>query len=340
MSPPGQPDDDRPVEVPTDDAVPRRVVIPESTTPNLDAPDDTTPLRLRRGVPGPPRPGAVTADAFGTAALRAAVLGAWRVSPARLREDANTEEDHARGYYRDRVVVELAQNAADAATRAGVPGRLLLRLARTEGDRLVLVAANTGAPLDADGVASLASMRASAKRDDARAVGRFGVGFAAVRSVADEISVLSTTGGLRFSVADTAELLAESAAGQPGAGRRGAPPRPFPAGAPAPVPRGGRPADRLRHRGGPGAAGRGRGRRGPLAPARRGRPAAARAAGPGRDRGRRRHRPGPAAGGRRGALDGRDGGGRAAPGPDGRPPGGGAFRPGVAGHVGAPRGWS
>ena len=109
----------------------------------------------------------MTADAFGTAALRAAVLGAWRVSPARLREDANTEEDHARGYYRDRVVVELAQNAADAATRAGVPGRLLLRLARTEGDRLVLVAANTGAPLDADGVASLVSMRASAKRDDA-----------------------------------------------------------------------------------------------------------------------------------------------------------------------------
>ena len=157
----------------------------------------------------------MTADAFGTAALRAAVLGAWRVSPARLREDANTEEDHARGYYRDRVVVELAQNAADAATRAGVPGRLLLRLARTEGDRLVLVAANTGAPLDADGVASLVSMRASAKRDDARAVGRFGVGFAAVRSVSDEISVLSTTGGLRFSVADTAELLAESSEDNP-----------------------------------------------------------------------------------------------------------------------------
>jgi len=167
----------------------------------------------------------VTADAFGTAALRAAVLGAWRVSPARLREDANTEEDHARGYYRDRVVVELAQNAADAATRAGVPGRLLLRLARTDGDRLVLVAANTGAPLDADGVASLVSMRASAKRDDARAVGRFGVGFAAVRSVSDEISLLSTTGGVRFSLLDASELLAEASASNAGLAdevRRGA----------------------------------------------------------------------------------------------------------------------
>jgi hypothetical protein len=157
----------------------------------------------------------VTPDPFGTAALRAAALGAWRASPARLREDANVEEDHARGYYRDRVVVELAQNAADAATRAGVEGRLLLRLTHADeetGPRAVLVAANTGEPLDAEGVASLASMRASAKRDGSGAVGRFGVGFAAVRAVSDEISVLSTTGGVRFSAADTAALLGDAAA--------------------------------------------------------------------------------------------------------------------------------
>ena len=162
----------------------------------------------------------MTSDAFDTAALRAAVLEAWRASAARLREDANTEEDHARGYYRDRVLVELAQNASDAAARAGVPGRLLLRLAATEGGA-VLVAANTGAPLDAAGVASLASMRASAKHGTAGAggpalVGRFGVGFAAVRAVADEISVLSTAGGVRFSLADTRELLARASADVPG----------------------------------------------------------------------------------------------------------------------------
>ena len=148
----------------------------------------------------------MTADVFGAAGLRAGVLGTWRASPPRLREDANTEEDHARGYYRDRVIVELAQNAADAAARAGVPGRLLLRLTHEDGVP-VLVAANTGVPLDAAGVASLASMRASAKREG-RSVGRFGVGFAAVRAVADEVVVLSTTGGVRFSLADTAALLA------------------------------------------------------------------------------------------------------------------------------------
>jgi len=160
----------------------------------------------------------VTPDPFGTAALRAAVLGAWRASPARLREDANVEEDHARGYYRDRVVVELAQNAADAATRAGVPGRLLLRLGHTDDGSAVLVAANTGEPLDAAGVASLASMRASSKRAGDGVVGRFGVGFAAVRAVADEVSVLSTSGGVRFSLRDTAALLDEAAAEVPALG--------------------------------------------------------------------------------------------------------------------------
>lgn len=162
----------------------------------------------------------MTTDAFGTAALRGAVLEAWRASPARLREDANTEEDHARGYYRDRVLVELAQNAADAATRAGVAGRLLLRLATTDDGTVVLVAANTGAPLDAAGVASLASLRASAKRDaGGGTVGRFGVGFAAVRAVSDEVTVCSTTGAVRFSLADTRVALEQTAALEAAQGR-------------------------------------------------------------------------------------------------------------------------
>src|SRR5690606_32001817 len=87
------------------------------------------------------RPAAEGADPFGTVQLRRGVLDAWAASPARFREDANAEEDLALGGYRDRLVVELAQNAADAAARAGVPGRL--RLTLRDG---VLVAANTGEP--------------------------------------------------------------------------------------------------------------------------------------------------------------------------------------------------
>lgn len=135
-------------------------------------------------------------DPFDTATLRRRVLSAWTASPARFREDANAEEDLVRGAYRDRLVVELAQNAADAAVRAGVPGRLLLRL-----DGMTLTAANIGAELDAPGVEALSTLRASAKRDDdaAATVGRFGVGFAAVLAVTDAPAVLSRSGGVRWS---------------------------------------------------------------------------------------------------------------------------------------------
>lgn len=143
-----------------------------------------------------------TADPFGTAALRAAVLDAWRASPTRFREDANVEEDYALGAYRDRLVVELAQNASDAARVGGVGGRLLLRL-----DDEGLTAANVGAPLDRAGVESLAAMRASSKSADA--VGRFGVGFAAVLAVSDAPEVRSRNGGVRFDRSATSELLRE-----------------------------------------------------------------------------------------------------------------------------------
>ena len=54
--------------------------------------------------------------------------------------------------------------------------------------------ANTGAPLDAAGVSALAALRASAKRDDARSVGRFGVGFAAVLALSDAPRVVTVHG--------------------------------------------------------------------------------------------------------------------------------------------------
>src|SRR5215213_4602971 len=159
-------------------------------------------------------------DPFHTAAQRTRVLTAWAASPARFREDANVEEDLVRGGYRDRLVIELAQNAADAARRAGVPGRLRLELA---GD--LLRAANTGAPLDGAGVLALATLRASAKRDEAGTVGRFGVGFAAVLAVSDEPAVVSASGGVRFSAsASRSELAALPALADELARREGAVP--------------------------------------------------------------------------------------------------------------------
>lgn len=135
------------------------------------------------------------------------MLASWAASPARFREDANAEEDLVLGGYRDRVIVELAQNAADAAARAGNRGRLRLSLEAGE-----LRAANTGTPLDAAGVESLSTLRASSKRDDVSSpAGRFGVGFAAVLAVSDEPSIVSTSGGVRWSRADTVAAVREIA---------------------------------------------------------------------------------------------------------------------------------
>jgi hypothetical protein len=145
-------------------------------------------------------------DPYGTAAIRERVLAAWSAAPARFREDANAEEDHARGGYRDRVIIELAQNAADAAARAGVPGRI--RFTLHDG---VLTAANTGAPLDAAGVEALSTLRASAKRDETASAGRFGVGFAAVVAVSNEPSIVSrvpTLRGVVWSAAETRSAIA------------------------------------------------------------------------------------------------------------------------------------
>ncbi len=138
------------------------------------------------------------ADPFGTARLRESTLRAWRDSPTRLIEDTNVERDLRVGAYRDRLFVELAQNAADAAMAQGTPGKI--RVSLVDGE---LRFANTGAPLDARGVASLASLRASGKTGDT--VGRFGVGFAAVRTVSDAPSVVSTSGGVLFSAEKTRE---------------------------------------------------------------------------------------------------------------------------------------
>ncbi|HEY0871217.1 MAG TPA: hypothetical protein VGD55_12525 [Acidothermaceae bacterium] len=127
------------------------------------------------------------------------MLASWAASPARFREDANAEEDLVLGGYRDRVLIELAQNAADAAGRAGVRGRLRFDLDSADA---VLRASNTGAPIDAAGVESASTLRASSKRDQGSsgAVGRFGVGFAAVLAVTDEPSIVATEGSVTWSL--------------------------------------------------------------------------------------------------------------------------------------------
>ena len=85
------------------------------------------------------------------------------------------------------------------ADRGSAPDRWARRAAGGEHRRAA----------DAAGVAALASLRASAKRDDAGSVGRFGVGFAAVLAVSDAPRVVTRRGGVAFSAASTAEAVRE-----------------------------------------------------------------------------------------------------------------------------------
>ncbi|WLP93176.1 ATP-binding protein [Gordonia sp. NB41Y] len=136
-----------------------------------------------------------TPDRFGAAALREATVAAWRDSPTRLAEDAAAEADLATVGYRDRLVVELVTNAADAAHLGGVAGHVAIW-----ADGATLHIANTGAPLTESGVRSLTALRVSAK-DPAGTdgvVGRFGVGFSATATVADRVEIRSGPGSIVF----------------------------------------------------------------------------------------------------------------------------------------------
>jgi hypothetical protein len=141
----------------------------------------------RRRRPGAGRHGrraAVVGDPFGTAALRAAVLDAWAASPTASARTPTPRRTCGSAGTPTPGWSSWRRTPRDAARAAGVPGRLALALVELPG-RVELRVANTGAPLDAAGVAALASLRASAKRDDSGAVGLFGVGFAAVLPLSD-----------------------------------------------------------------------------------------------------------------------------------------------------------
>ncbi len=154
-------------------------------------------------------------DPFDTVAIRHAVLESWRLSGTRLAEDAAAEADLVEIGYRDRLLTELAANAADAAIDDGA-------LCVWAGPDNTLHVANTGVPLSASGVAALSALRVSAKtRDPDRSahvsVGRFGVGFSAVASVGVEVAIRSAHGGVVFGTRRTAEALVDAGIASGGA---------------------------------------------------------------------------------------------------------------------------
>jgi len=119
-------------------------------------------------------------------------LSAYLAQPRDAAEHFETENEALSGAYAYRQLFELIQNAADAILESGEPtGRIEVCLKAKQ-----LLAANTGAPLNRDGIIALLNARSSSKRG--AQIGRFGIGFKSLLKLGGNVELHSRPLGLRF----------------------------------------------------------------------------------------------------------------------------------------------
>ena len=118
-------------------------------------------------------------------------LEAYSKQPSLVVEQANLEQDAARGGYASRQIVELIQNSADQIAKRG-SGRILIHLTGRN-----LYCADDGEPLTEDGARALLFSHLSPKRQT-NEIGRFGVGFKSVLGVSHRPTVFSRSGSIQF----------------------------------------------------------------------------------------------------------------------------------------------
>ena len=127
-------------------------------------------------------------------------LESYRNQPNNLREDANQEENTARGGYANRQLFELVQNSADSLAKS--EGEYIwVRLTPTH-----LYCADNGRPIDKSGARALLFSHLSLKRGTDQ-IGRFGIGFKSVLGVTDTPEFFSRAGSFRFDRDWSANLL-------------------------------------------------------------------------------------------------------------------------------------
>lgn len=117
----------------------------------------------------------------------------YKLSPERLIAEYRREREVTRGYH-GREILELLQNAADAARNIGVPGRVRI-VVMPYG----LVMGNTGLPFNTGGVQSLQTANLSPKRQrEAVVIGDKGLGFRSILNWTDSPLISSGELGLAF----------------------------------------------------------------------------------------------------------------------------------------------
>ena len=117
----------------------------------------------------------------------------YRLSPGHLVAEYRREREITRGYH-GREILELLQNAGDAARRAGEAGRVRL-LITSSG----MVMGNTGRPFEKGGVESLQTANLSPKRErEAVVIGDKGLGFRSILNWTDSPLISSGELGIAF----------------------------------------------------------------------------------------------------------------------------------------------
>lgn len=132
----------------------------------------------------------------------------YKSNPDDIQEHVATERRVTESGYLDRQINEIIQNSSDAITRGR---RSKYHWAGEENARIEIIltndclyAANTGAPLDEDGLKTLLQANISEKENQ---IGRFGIGFKSLLAYTDTPEVFSRTISVRFDRDDSREFL-------------------------------------------------------------------------------------------------------------------------------------
>ncbi len=119
-------------------------------------------------------------------------LRGYENDPRRLLSDKGGERNASRDYH-GREILELLQNANDAAAEKGENSRVRIELSEAG-----LIVANTGAPFRPGGVTSLVLANLSPKSRDSRVIGNKGLGFRAVLNWSNRPIIVSAALRLGF----------------------------------------------------------------------------------------------------------------------------------------------
>jgi hypothetical protein len=129
--------------------------------------------------------------------------GVYLLSPERMFSEYNGEKENVKNY-NGRQLLEMLQNADDAASEATDEKKALIQLV---GDTLYI--ANTGYPFSEQGLNSIFHSHLSPKQAEEKQIGKKGLGFRSILSWSREVTIKSKGLCVSFSEGNSREILDE-----------------------------------------------------------------------------------------------------------------------------------